>query len=64
MGYLEDRRPAANMDPYVVCRLLLETIVLQVAPNAGSAADVEPAVALTSSGPRPMRKGGAAGLKH
>jgi len=26
-GYLEDRRPASNMDPYVVTRLLLETCV-------------------------------------
>ena len=25
-GYLEDRRPCANVDPYVVARLLLETI--------------------------------------
>ncbi len=25
-GYLEDRRPCANIDPYVACRLLLETI--------------------------------------
>jgi len=25
-GYLEDRRPAANMDPYEVCRALLETV--------------------------------------
>ncbi len=24
-GYLEDRRPAANMDPYRVCAALLET---------------------------------------
>ncbi len=24
-GYLEDRRPAANVDPYVVARLLLKT---------------------------------------
>ncbi len=24
-GYLEDRRPAANMDPYEVCRAILET---------------------------------------
>jgi glutamine synthetase len=29
-GYLEDRRPAASMDPYRVCRLLLETVVLGV----------------------------------
>lgn len=27
-GYLEDRRPAANMDPYVVCAKLIETICL------------------------------------
>ena len=25
-GYLEDRRPGANCDPYVVCTMLLETI--------------------------------------
>ncbi|MBC8216214.1 MAG: glutamine synthetase beta-grasp domain-containing protein [Candidatus Marinimicrobia bacterium] len=25
-GYLEDRRPAANMDPYVVCAKLIETV--------------------------------------
>ena len=25
-GYLEDRRPAANMDPYAVCAIMLETI--------------------------------------
>lgn len=25
-GYLEDRRPAANMDPYRVCHALLETV--------------------------------------
>ena len=24
-GYLEDRRPAANMDPYEVCTALIET---------------------------------------
>ncbi len=27
-GYFEDRRPNANMDPYTVCRLLLETVCL------------------------------------
>lgn len=27
-GYLEDRRPCANADPYVVCTRLLETVVL------------------------------------
>lgn len=25
-GYLEDRRPNANCDPYVVCRLIVETV--------------------------------------
>ena len=25
-GYLEDRRPSANMDPYIVCSMLIETI--------------------------------------
>jgi glutamine synthetase len=25
-GYIEDRRPNANMDPYVVSRLLVETV--------------------------------------
>jgi glutamine synthetase len=25
-GYLEDRRPNANIDPYVVTRLMVETI--------------------------------------
>ena len=25
-GYLEDRRPAANIDPYLVCKVLLETV--------------------------------------
>jgi glutamine synthetase len=25
-GYFEDRRPAANMDPYQVCAILIETI--------------------------------------
>lgn len=27
-GYLEDRRPAANMDPYQVCARILETVCL------------------------------------
>ena len=25
-GYLEDRRPSANMDPYIVCTMLMQTI--------------------------------------
>ena len=27
-GYLEDRRPAANADPYVIARLMISTILL------------------------------------
>ena len=27
-GYLEDRRPASNMDPYLVCARILETVLL------------------------------------
>ena len=27
-GYLEDRRPAANVDPYVVVRLLIKNTLL------------------------------------
>ena len=27
-GYLEDRRPAANLDPYLVCEVLCGTICL------------------------------------
>jgi glutamine synthetase len=34
MGYLEDRRPAANMDPYRVTRLLLETTCLGMTGTA------------------------------
>ncbi len=29
-GYLEDRRPGANCDPYVVCRLILQTVCGQL----------------------------------
>ena len=25
-GYLEDRRPSANMDPYIVCAMLMDTV--------------------------------------
>lgn len=27
-GYLEDRRPSSNMDPYSVCNIILRTILL------------------------------------
>ncbi|HUR25390.1 MAG TPA: hypothetical protein VM327_05170, partial [Candidatus Thermoplasmatota archaeon] len=35
-GYLEDRRPAANMDPYRVCRVILETVCLNAKPVLGA----------------------------
>ena len=42
-GYLEDRRPAANMDPYKVCARLIETVCgngqASMHPLAGSSAD-------------------------
>jgi glutamine synthetase len=34
-GYLEDRRPAANMDPYRVTRTILETVCLDAKPVLG-----------------------------
>jgi glutamine synthetase len=36
-GYLEDRRPGANCDPYTVCSLLLETICMPTAEKAEAA---------------------------
>jgi glutamine synthetase len=41
-GYLEDRRPAANCDPYQVCRMLLATIVSDIR-----------SVVIASTGPMP-----------
>jgi glutamine synthetase len=35
-GYLEDRRPNANMDPYVVTRLIVETICDAATQSAGT----------------------------
>ena len=32
-GYAEDRRPNANMDPYVVTQLILETVCGQSSPT-------------------------------
>jgi len=37
-GYLEDRRPGANCDPYTVCTLLLETICTDAGAEAEPAA--------------------------
>jgi glutamine synthetase len=37
-GYIEDRRPGANCDPYVVALLLLEAALMAEGENAGKAA--------------------------
>jgi glutamine synthetase len=55
-GYLEDRRPAANMDPYRVTRLLLETVVLGAPPTEG-VSDGTFGVVLGNVRPRPKTKG-------
>ena len=39
-GYLEDRRPAANMDPYQVCTAIMMT----VCGNSVKSEDDEPAM--------------------
>jgi glutamine synthetase len=36
-GYLEDRRPGANCDPYTVCSLLLKTVCVSAKPIAKAA---------------------------
>jgi glutamine synthetase len=33
-GYLEDRRPNANVDPYVVARLMVETVCSDLEKNS------------------------------
>ena len=35
-GYLEDRRPAANMDPYRVCAALIETVCSNMVSSPSS----------------------------
>jgi len=37
-GYIEDRRPCANMDPYVVCRLITSTVCSRVGLGKSSSA--------------------------
>ena len=35
-GYIEDRRPNANMDPYVVCRLITDTVCSAMGSKAST----------------------------
>jgi glutamine synthetase len=69
MGYLEDRRPAANMDPYRVCRLILETTCLKAKPVLGGAGSNgatkgKAAQVLASMVAAPARIDVAAGSRH
>src|SRR5258706_16344749 len=42
-GYIEDRRPNANMDPYVVTRLITDTVCSALAESShGQALDTGP----------------------
>lgn len=51
-GYAEDRRPNANMDPYVVTRLILETVCSQAKPLSASKAKKPTA----KKSPKPKKK--------
>jgi glutamine synthetase len=44
-GYLEDRRPNANMDPYVVARLITNTVCAAEAAGAAKKAPAKKAAA-------------------
>ncbi|RYG51064.1 hypothetical protein EON67_04105 [archaeon] len=49
-GYLEDRRPAANADPYVVCAKIFKTTVVEVTPpekRSGTASTAGSSVSAT-----------------
>ena len=47
-GYLEDRRPASNMDPYVVTAKIVQTTVLE-ANNSTAASSPQPSPSSTTS---------------
>ena len=40
-GYIEDRRPASNMDPYLVSAMLVDTSLLTESRTAGLKAQFE-----------------------
>ncbi len=48
-GYIEDRRPGANADPYVVSRKLIETVCLAEEQDSAEASRIASAGAGTSS---------------
>ena len=40
-GYIEDRRPASNIDPYLVCGMLVDTGILEESLSADLVASYE-----------------------
>jgi glutamine synthetase len=62
-GYIEDRRPNANVDPYVVARLMVETVcgaakpvAAKKAPAKKVAAKKAPATRVVKKATSPVRK--------
>jgi glutamine synthetase len=51
-GYYEDRRPAANMDPYLICRMIVETTLLSNPTQVGTEEEAD-----TAAGSRPGSRG-------
>ncbi|CAK0904391.1 unnamed protein product [Prorocentrum cordatum] len=61
-GYYEDRRPASNMDPYEVTRLLVETTLLSAKPVRFAMPSKSFSAGCSPSGPEePTPEGGEAG---
>jgi glutamine synthetase len=60
-GYLEDRRPNANIDPYVVARMMVETICGAAAAKAPAAkkAPAKKAAAKAPAKKAPVKKAAA-----
>jgi glutamine synthetase len=60
-GYLEDRRPNANMDPYLVTRVIVETIcgAASAKPAAAKKAPVKKAASKAPAKKAPVKKAAA-----
>ncbi len=55
-GYLEDRRPNANIDPYVVSAIIIETICGAASKPAAKKAPAEKAAAKKTPPRKPAKK--------
>jgi glutamine synthetase len=64
-GYAEDRRPNANVDPYVVTRLILETVcgAAKSTPSTPKKSAAKPAAKKTTAKSAPKNSKGAKGSK-